>query len=159
MQKEIEKDEIVLDRVDTVSEMSYGGSSGTESFIEQCCDLEDYLGDTPEDHIKNLIHQCLIEIMHDGAKGDIPTLRRRGITLVAKYVNEVSKVLKCIPVRKLPQFKYPGRASAPLVCEKVGVKTDYTINKKEPFWKWRVEKDVAILRKDLGRIHDWFNGR
>ena len=35
------------------------------------------LGGTREDHIKNPIHQSLIEIMHEGAKGDIPTLRSR----------------------------------------------------------------------------------
>ena len=30
LQKEIEKDELAPERVDTVAEMSYGGSSGTE---------------------------------------------------------------------------------------------------------------------------------
>ena len=52
LRKEIEKDEIVLDRVDAVSEMSYGGSSGTETAKEQCCDLEDYPENTPEYHIQ-----------------------------------------------------------------------------------------------------------
>ena len=91
--------------------------------------------------------------MHEGAKGDIPTL------LVAKHVNEVNKVLKCIPVRNLSDLKYVARAGALLVCEKVGVSIDYAINKKEPFWKRRIEKDIGILMKDLSRIDDWFNGR
>ena len=56
--------------------------------------------------------------MHEGAKGDIPTL------LVAKHVNEVNKVLKCIPVRNLSDLKYVARAGALLVCEKVGVSID-----------------------------------
>ena len=90
LQKKIEKDEIVPDRVDTVSKMSYGGPSGTENVREQCCDLKDYPGDTPEDHIENPIYQRLIEIMHGGAKGDIPTL-------VTKYLNELNEVLQCIP--------------------------------------------------------------
>ena len=46
-----------------------------------------------------------------------------------------------------------------LVCEKVGIKVDYTINKKEPFWKRRIGKDFAILRNDLNRINDWFKRR
>ena len=46
-----------------------------------------------------------------------------------------------------------------MVCEKVGVKTDHPINKTELFWKRRIEKDIAILRKDLSRIDDWFKGR
>ena len=97
LKKKIEKDEIVPDRVDTVSKMSYGGPSGTENVREQCCDLKDYPGDTPEDHIENPIHQHLIEIMHEGVKGDIPTLCSRGITLVTKYLNELNEVLQCIP--------------------------------------------------------------
>ena len=74
-------------------------------------------------------------------------------------MNEVNEVLKCIPVRNLSELNYVARASALLVCEKVGVKTDHTINKKEPFWKRRIKKDIAILRKDLGRIGDWFKGQ
>ena len=57
--------------------------------------------------------------MHEGAKGDIPTLRSMYVT---KYVNEVKKVLKCILVINLSELKYVARASALLVCEKVGVK-------------------------------------
>ena len=56
-----------------MSETSYGESSGTETVIEQDCDLDDYPGSTPEDHFKNPIHQRLIETMHEGEKGNIQT--------------------------------------------------------------------------------------
>ena len=112
------------------------------SIITPCCDLEDYPGSTPEDHIKSLIYQRVTEIVHKGEKEDIPTLRRRDITLVIKYVNEVNKVLKRILVRNLSEVKYVARARALLVCEKVAVKTDHTINKKKPFWKQRIEKHI-----------------
>ena len=97
--------------------------------------------------------------MHEGANRDIPTLRRRDITLVTIYVNEVNEVLKCIPVRNLAELKYAARASALLVCGKVGVKIDLTINKKESFWKRGIEKYITILRKDLSRVDDCFKGR
>ena len=42
LQKEIEKDAVVPDRVDTVLDMSCGGSSGTETVREQWWNLEDY---------------------------------------------------------------------------------------------------------------------
>ena len=79
------------ERVDTVSEMGYGGSSGTETVREQCCNLEDYPGCTPEGHIKNAIHKRLIEIMHEGAKGDIANLRSRDITSTVRntFVNGI----------------------------------------------------------------------
>ena len=150
---------MIEDRVDAASKMSYGGSSGTETVKEQCSDLKDYPGNTPEDHTQNPIHQRLIEIIHERAKGDITTLRSRYITFVTKYVHEVKEVLKCIPVRNLSELRYVARVSALLVCRKVGVKTDHTINKKEPFWKRRIEKDIVILRKDFSRIDDWFKER
>ena len=78
---------------------------------------------------------------------------------MTKYVNEVNKVLKCIPIRNLSELKYVAWASAFLVCEKVGVKPDHTINKKEPFWERITEKDIALLRKDLSRVDDCFKGR
>ena len=83
--------------------MSCGKSSDTGTVREQCFDLEDYPGDTPEDHIKNSIYQRLIEIMHEEAKENIPTQRSRDITLVTKNVNEE---LKGIPVRNLSELKY-----------------------------------------------------
>ena len=55
--------------------------------------------------LKIPIQQCLIEIIHEGAKGDIPNLNSRDKTLVTKHVNEVNKVLKCIPVRNLSELK------------------------------------------------------
>ena len=73
--------------------------------------------------------------MHEREKRDIPILRSRNINLLAKYVNEVNEVSKFITVRNLSELKYVVRASALLVCEKVSVKTDHTIKKKELFWK------------------------
>ena len=92
--------------------------------------------------------------MYEGEKGDILILRSRDTTLVTKHVTEVNNMLKDIPVRNLSEFKHIARAS-----EKVGVKIDHTINKKEPFWMQRLEKGIAILRKDSSRIDDQFRGK
>ena len=74
-------------------------------------------------------------------------------------MNEVNKVGKGIPVRDFSELEYISRASLLLVCEKVGVKINHAINKKDPFWKRIIEKDIAVLRKDLRKIDDSFNGR
>ena len=76
-----------------------------QELLEEGCDLGNYPGGTPEDHIKIPIHQHLIEIMHEGAKGDIPTLCSRDINLVIKHVNELNKMAKCIPVKNLSDLK------------------------------------------------------
>ena len=49
--------------------------------------------------------------MHEGAKEDIPALDSRDITLVAKYVNEVTELLNCISASNLSELKYVARAS------------------------------------------------
>ena len=48
---EIEIQLLQKEIVDTVSELSYRGSSGTETVKEQCCDLDDFPGATREDHM------------------------------------------------------------------------------------------------------------
>ena len=93
--EEIEKDKIAPRKSWYSVENEFnGGSSDTETVWEQCCDLHNYPGGTPEDHTKNPIHQRLIEIMHERRKGDISTLCGWDINLVAKYVNEMNK-MKC----------------------------------------------------------------
>ena len=51
------------------------------------------------------------------------------ITLVTKHVNEVNEVLKGVPARNLTELDYVARASALLICEKVGVKIDHQTKK------------------------------
>ena len=43
--------------------------------------------------------------MHKEAKGHIPTLQSRDITLVTKYANEVKELLKCIQKRIVSEPK------------------------------------------------------
>ena len=46
-------------------------------------------------------------------------------------MNEVNKVGKGIPVRDFSELEYVSKASLLLVCEKIGVKINHAINKKE----------------------------
>ena len=39
------------------------------------------------------------------------------------------------------------------------MKKSDTKNKKEPFWKRRILRDISRLRKDLNRMEAWFAGR
>ena len=88
--RETEKVEIAPERIGTVSEMSYGGWSGTETVRDQGCNLDDYPGGHTRRSYKNPIHRRLIKIIHERAKGDVPTLRSRNKNLVIKHVNEVN---------------------------------------------------------------------
>ena len=60
--------------------------------------------------------------------------------------------------RNLSELKNVARTTALLICEKIGVNIDHSISKKELFWKRKIEKDIAILKKGLKMIDDWFKG-
>ena len=93
--------------------MSCGELSATETKTvrEQCCYLENYLGDTLDDQIKNSIHQRLIELMYERVRGDILILPSTNMTLMTKHINELNEMLKIIQVRNLSEFKYIAKAS------------------------------------------------
>ena len=155
MRKEIEKDEIVRGRNNTVSEMCCQELSDTETVSEQFCDLAYYLGDIQEDCIENPIYKCLIEIIYEVAKGHIPALHIRHTTLLIKHVNE-NKEFNSISTRNFSELKYVARGSALSVFQKFSLKKDHTINKKEQFWKRRIEKNIAVLRRSISRSDYWF---
>ena len=75
-------------------------------------------------------------------------------------MNERNEVLKVIPVRNLSELKYVARVSAYWFVKRLVSRqiTLYTRN-FQCFWKQRIDEDIAILRKDLSRIDDWFNRR
>ena len=118
--------------------MSCRESSGTETIRKQFCNLEDYLEDRTEYLTENLFLQRLIEIIHEGTRGDFSTLHCRDITLLTKHVKERNGILKVIPVRNLSELKYVAKESALLVCEKVGFKIYHIIHKKQLFWKQQI---------------------
>ena len=156
MRKEIEKDEIVQGRNNTASEMCCQELSETKTVREQFFDLAYYLGDIPEDCIENPIYICLIEIIYEVAKGHIPALHIRHTTLLIKHVNEKNKEFNSISTRNVSELKYVARGSALSVFEKFSLKKDDTINKKEQFWKRRIEKNIAILGRSISRSDYWF---
>ena len=49
---------------------------------------------------------------------------------MTKHVNEVNEMLKGVPARNLTELEYVARASALLICEKVGVKIDHQTKKQ-----------------------------
>ena len=49
---------------------------------------------------------------------------------MTKHVNEVNEVLKGVSARNLTELEYVARASALLICEKVGVKIDHQTKKQ-----------------------------
>ena len=56
-------------------------------------------------------------------------------------MNERNEVLKAIPVGNLSELKYVVKVSALLVCEKVGVKIDHIIHKKQSVISLRLEAE------------------
>ena len=73
--------------------------------------------------------------------------------------SEVNKVLESIPVTNFTDLKNVSRVGALLICKNVEITGEQNKKAKEPFWKRKIKKYVNSLRKDLGKIDDWFKGR
>lgn len=82
---------------------------------------------------------------------------RNKVKIATRKVNEL---LKYIPTRDITETRDLIRAASVLVGELVGFKRgNKQRSRKEPMWKRRIEKDIATLRKHLGKIQEWFRGR
>ena len=71
---------------------------------------------------------------------------------------EVTKSISSITLNDISDFKNLIKAGAISVCEKMGIIKSVK-PQQEPFWKRRIESDIARLRKDLSRQNDWLQGK
>ena len=66
--------------------------------------------------------------------------------------------MSSITLNDISHFKNLIKASAISVCERMGIRKSVK-SQQEPFWKRRIECDIARLRKDLSRQDDWLKGK
>ena len=86
-------------------------------------------------------------MMQENSSDPIPSLRGIDLFEVKNIVSEVNDMTCSIRVKNLDELKNLLRTGARLVSKKVGV----TANKrefKEPYWKRRIEDDIARLRSE-----------
>ena len=67
---------------------------------------------------------------------------------------EVTKAMSSITLNEIGDFKNLIKAGAISVCERTG-KTKSVKPQQEPFWKRRIEDDIARLKKLLRCHADW----
>ena len=85
----------------------------------------------------------------------MPSVNHRLIEFwkVRKETEKLNKILKYLPTSNITETKNLITAASLLVGEMVGVKPTNRNNRKEPWWKKRIEGDIARLRSDLGRLN------
>ena len=77
---------------------------------------------------------------------------------VRKETEKVNKILKYLPTSNITETRNLITAASLLVGELMGVKPTNRDNRKEPWWKKRIEGDITRLRSDLGRLNAWSRG-
>ena len=70
---------------------------------------------------------------------------------------EVTKAMSSITFSDISDFKNLIKTGAISVCERMGIRKSVK-PQQEPFWKRRIESDIARLRKDLSRQDDRLQG-
>ena len=101
----------------------------------------------------------LKNIMERSDRRKIHNLKNTDRTTVKQTTAKVNGILKYLPTDDITDVKNVLQASAILVCELLDIKEPEKKEKKEPFWKRRIEGDIKKLRQDLSRIDSWFKGK
>ena len=65
---------------------------------------------------------------------------------------KVNAVIRHIETDDVTQTNKLAMAAAPWVAKEVGVKKGKIVQKKEPWWKRRIEKDITNLRRDINKL-------
>lgn len=78
---------------------------------------------------------------------------------LSRETSKINKVLKYILSDDITKDGKLIRAAAYLLGERSGAKKSVKKEKKEPWWKRRLEGDIQRLRKDLSKIDVWHRGQ
>ena len=94
----------------------------------------------------------IAKLIEWGRKDRLPTLRnvpkKKLLEETAKVVNVLSK-FKTHNITKINELFYVG---AVVVTNRLGVKTDKVVRRKEPMWRRRLQNKIKELRKDLSQL-------
>ena len=124
----------------------------TEVGVEQNHPAADGAMEGTDELHQNDDTQSIRTMIQENSRDPIPSLRGVDLLKVKSTVSEINHISN-IRVKNLNELKNLLRAGARLVCNKVGV----IANKKEckePYWKRRIEDDIARLPKDLSQTDD-----
>ena len=100
-----------------------------------------------------------LKLLLKNPKNDpIPSLRSANAFRLKQEIEEVTKAMSSIALNDISDFKNLIKAGAISVCEKMGIIKSVK-PQQEPFWKRRIESDIARLRKDLSHQDDWLQGK
>ena len=113
--------------------------------------------DTPVRESASDIRKRLKLLLKNPKNDPIPSLRSANAFRL-KQETEVTKAMSSITLNDISDFKNLIKAGAISVCEKMGIIKSVK-PQQEPFWKRRIESDIARLRKDLSRQDDWLKGK
>ena len=100
-----------------------------------------------------------LKLLLKNPKNDpIPSLRFADAFRLKQEKEEVNKAMSSITLNDISNFKNLIEAGATIVCERIGIRKSVK-PRQGPFWKRRIEIDIARFRKDLSRLDDWFKGK
>ena len=117
------------------------------------CVEDTHVSDSASDITKRL------KLLLKNPKNDpIPSLQSANIFRLKQETEKVTKAMSSITLNDISDFKNLIKAGAISVCEKMGIIKSVK-PQQEPFWKRRIESDIARLRKDLSRQNDWLQGK
>ena len=94
----------------------------------------------------------IAEVIEKGRKDKLPALRNVPKKKLLEETAKVDKVLSKFKTHSITKTNELFYAGAFVVTNKLGVKIDKVVGRKEPMWKRRLQNKIKELRKDLSQL-------
>ena len=94
----------------------------------------------------------IAEVIERGRKDKLPALRTMPKKKLLEEAAKVDKVLSQFKTHSITKTNELFYAGAFVVTNRLGVKIDKVVGRKEPMWKRRLQNKIEELRKDLSKL-------
>ena len=94
----------------------------------------------------------IAEVIERGRKDKLPALRTMPKKKLLEEAAKVDKVLSQFKTHSITKTNELFYAGAFVVTNRLGVKIDKVVGRKEPMWKRRLQNKIKELRKDLSKL-------
>ena len=108
---------------------------------------------------EKVIYWRIVEVVNSQERKGLPPLRNVNRKKVKEEVKKVNGVLGKANVEEITATNMLIYAGTVVVSERLGMRTEKRSQKREPFWKRKMESQIKGMRADLSRVETLLRGK
>ena len=105
------------------------------------------------------IYWRIVEVVNSQERKRLPPLRNVNRKKLKEEVKKVNGVLGKVNIEEITATNMLIYAEAMVVTERLGLRTGKRSQKREPFWKRRLESQIKGMRAGLSRVETLLRGK